>query len=121
MRVLHALGRTIVGGYFLYNGINHLQNTAMLAQYASSKQVPEPELAVKGSGALLLAGGAALVLGLQKPGGALTAAFLLGVTPMMHDFWRASDPNQKINDLIHFSKNVALLGAVLALAGEDCD
>jgi uncharacterized membrane protein YphA (DoxX/SURF4 family) len=98
-----------------------MQNTQQLAQYAGSKQVPYPELAVKGSGALLLAGGAALVLGLQKPGGALAATFLLGVTPTMHDFWRATDPNQKMNDAVHFAKNVALLGSVLALAGEGCD
>ena len=121
MRMLHALGRTMMGGFLIYNGINHFQNSESMAQYAASKQVPEPEMAVKGAGALLLAGGAALVLGLQKPGGAMAAAFLIGVTPIMHDFWRATDPNQKMNDTVHFAKNVALLGAALALAGEGCD
>ncbi len=121
MRALHALGRAIVGGFFIYSGINHFQNTEQMAQYAGSKQVPEPKLAVQGSGALLLAGGAALTLGMEKSGGALAAAFLLGVTPIMHDFWRATDANQKMNDMVHFAKNLALLGASLAFIGESCD
>jgi putative oxidoreductase len=121
MRALHALGRAVMGGFFIYSGVNHFKQTEEMAQYAGSKQVPQPHLAVQGSGALLLTGGAALALGLQKVGGALTAAFLLGVTPIMHDFWRATDPNQKMNDMVQFGKNVALLGASLALMDEECD
>jgi putative oxidoreductase len=36
---------------------------------------------------------------------------------MMHDFWTAQDPQQRQNDMIQFSKNLALLGAALALIG----
>ena len=121
MRALHALGRALMGGFFIYSGIRHFQQTEMMAQYAGSKQVPEPRLAVQSSGALLLAGGTALTLGMERAGGALAAAFLIGVTPVMHDFWRATDPNQKMNDMVNFYKNVALLGASLAFLGEGCD
>jgi hypothetical protein len=34
----------------------------------------------------------------------------------MHDFWN-QEPAQQTNDMIHFSKNMALLGAALALMG----
>jgi putative oxidoreductase len=44
-------------------------------------------------------------------------AFLAAASPLFHDFWTAEDPQQKQNDIIHFSKNIALLGAGLALAG----
>src|SRR3954467_15751003 len=35
-----AIGRAIFGGYFLYNGVNHVVNRGMLAEYARSKGVP---------------------------------------------------------------------------------
>ena len=37
MRALHVIGRTIFGGFFLYNGINHLRNSKGMAQYAGAK------------------------------------------------------------------------------------
>jgi len=41
--------------------------------------------------------------------------FLAGVSPVTHDFWRVEDPNQRMNDMINFGKNIALLGGALAL------
>ena len=112
------LGRLMFGGFFLYNGINHLKQRKQLAQYASSKNVPKPEFAVVASGVALLLGGASLLLGVKpKLGAATVAGFLAGVSPVMHDFWRAEDPNQRMNDMINFSKNLALLGGALALMG----
>jgi hypothetical protein len=35
----------------------------------------------------------------------------------MHDFWRREDPNQRMNDMINFTKNMALLGGATALMG----
>lgn len=46
----------------------------------------------------------------------MIAGFLVGVSPLIDDFWRMDDPNQRLNELAHFSKNLALLGATLALA-----
>ena len=33
----------------------------------------------------------------------------------VHDFWRAEDPNQRMNDQINFFKNLALIGAALSM------
>lgn len=116
MKAAFLIGRVLFGGFFLYNGINHFRNREMLSQYAGAKKVPNPEIAVPATGALLLFGGASLLLGIKpKYGAAAILAFLLGVSPMMHDFWRAEDPNQRMNDQINFFKNLALLGAALAL------
>jgi hypothetical protein len=43
----------------------------------------------------------------------------LGVSPLIHDFWNVEDPQQRQNDMANFSKNIALAGAALALAGVD--
>jgi uncharacterized membrane protein YphA (DoxX/SURF4 family) len=118
MKGLFLAGRAILGGFFLYNGINHFKEKKGMAQYAGAKKVPNPEVAVLASGALLAAGGASLILGMKPKFGALSLiGFLAIVSPMMHDFWNSEDPQAKQQQLIHFSKNMALLGAALSLAG----
>jgi len=120
MRIVHGLGRAIFGGFFLYNGINHLKNAEALEGYAAAKQVEYPHLSVKASGILMTAAGAALVLGLAPRLGALgVAGFLAAASPKMHDFWNVEDPGQRQGEMINFSKNIALLGAALALMGLD--
>jgi uncharacterized membrane protein YphA (DoxX/SURF4 family) len=112
------IGRMVFGGFFIYNGINHLRQRKNLSQYAQSKNVPKPDIAVAGSGVALIAGGTSVLLGIKPKWGALAIiAFLASVSPTIHDFWRAEDPNQRMNDMVNFSKNMALLGAALALLG----
>jgi uncharacterized membrane protein YphA (DoxX/SURF4 family) len=110
-------GRAIFGGFFLFNGINHFLNREMMKGYSASKGVPYPEAAVLGSGTMLVLGGLSLLAGVRpKLGTSLIGAFLLGVTPKMHDFWNVEDPQQRMNEQIHFSKNAALLGGALIAA-----
>ena len=116
MKAAFLLGRFIFGGFFLYNGINHFKQRRSLAKYAGAKHVPAPDVAVIASGIAMLAGGASILLGIKPKFGTLAIiGFLVGVSPLMHDFWRVEDPNQRMNDMINFSKNLAMLGAALAL------
>ena len=118
MKAAFLLGRMIFGGFFLYNGIHHFQERKALAQYSSAKHVPLPEVAVTASGALLVAGGVSLLLGVKPKWGALAVmTFLAGVSPVMHNFWALDEPNQKQTEMINFMKNLALLGGALALSG----
>lgn len=118
MKAPFLIGRLLFGGYFLYNGINHFRQTRMLAQYAGAKGVPKPDVAVMSTGAAMLVGGASILLGIKpKLGAAALIGFLVGVSPIMHDFWRAEDPQQRMNDKINFFKNMALAGGAVALAG----
>jgi putative oxidoreductase len=107
-------GRAIFGGYFLYNGINHFLHRGILIEYARAKGVRAPEAAVIGTGLLMIAGGLSIVAGVwPKLGAGLIATFLVGTTPRMHAFWREKDSQQKMNEMINFTKNAALLGATL--------
>jgi uncharacterized membrane protein YphA (DoxX/SURF4 family) len=111
-------GRAIFGGYFLYNGINHFLSRRTLVGYARSKGVPAPEFAVPASGILILAGGLSILTGVQpKLGAALISSFLLGVSPHMHAFWKEEDGQQRIHEMVNFTKNIALVGASLLAAG----
>lgn len=118
MKAPFLLGRLIFGGFFLYNGINHFRNRKMMAQYAASKGVPMAELAVVGSGVALTVGGASILAGVKPKLGSLALlGFFAGVSPVMHNFWKEEDPQQRQNQMIHFAKNMAMAGAALALLG----
>jgi putative oxidoreductase len=116
MKVPFLIGRLLFGGFFLYNGIHHFIERKTLSQYADAKGVPKPNAAVAVTGGLLIVGGTSILLGIKpKLGAAAIIGFLAGVSPLMHDFWRAEDPNQRQNDMINFAKNLALLGGATAL------
>lgn len=115
MNFAFLLGRIVFGGYFLYNGINHFLSLEMMTGYAASKGVPAPQLAVIFSGLLLIFGGASVLLGLwPRLGLTAIAVFLIGVTPMMHNFW-AVPAEQRMAEMINFTKNFALLGGTLMM------
>ena len=116
MRTLFVLGRTIFGGFFAYSGINHLQHTEGMSQYAAAKGVPAPERAVQATGAMLLAGGLSIIAGLKpRQGLAAIVAFLIPVSLQMHRFWEEQNPQQRQAEMINFMKNMALVGAALTM------
>jgi uncharacterized membrane protein YphA (DoxX/SURF4 family) len=43
----------------------------------------------------------------------LLIIFLLGVSFQMHNFWKVADAQMKQIDMINFTKNMALVGALL--------
>jgi putative oxidoreductase len=117
MRVPFLIGRLVFGGYFVMSGINHFMKRGEMSQYAAAKNVPKPDLAVQATGAALIVGGTSILLGIKpKLGTAAIIGFLAGVSPVMHNFWKEEQP-QRMNDMINFSKNMALLGGAMALMG----
>lgn len=120
MRVVYGLGRAILGGFFLYNGLNHFAHLEPMKGYAAAKQFRDPELSVKASGALMTAAGASLLLGIKPRAGALgVIGFLAAASLFFHDFWNVQDPQQKQMEQIQFSKNLALVGAATAILGAE--
>ena len=116
MADLFLMGRLVFAGFFLYSGVHHFLDTATLAQFAAAKGVPMAEAAVLFSGALLIVGGLCVLLGvLPRIGLACIILFLAGVTPMMHNFWTATDPQMRQMDMAHFMKNAALLGGAMMM------
>lgn len=112
--IAFLIGRILIGGFFLMNGVNHFARLNMLAGYAKSKGTPAPALAVGVTGALLVLGGASLLLGYHHTIGVLLLViFLLFTSFMVHNFWAAKDPQSRITELIQFQKNMAILGLLL--------
>jgi putative oxidoreductase len=120
MKAPFLIGQLIFGGFFIYNGINHFKQTQTLAQYAGAKKVPRAREAVTATGAMMLLGETSILLGVKpKYGAAAILGFLVGVSPIMHHFWRMEDPNQRLKDMVNFTKNLALMGGAAAMMAVD--
>ena len=118
--VLFLLARIVFGGVFVFFGLNHFMNAETMSGYVGAKGVPMPSLAVPFTGGLLVFGGAGIISGAfpTLAAGAIVV-FLLVTTPVMHDFWAASDEEQ-MTETTQFLKNVALFGTAvgfLAISG----
>ena len=114
--IIFLIGRIMFGGYFVMMGFNHFKNHQMLTGYAASKKVPMPSMAVYISGLFIFLGGIGIISGRYPVISlALIIAFLLPVSFMIHSYWKNSDPMEKMADMTHFFKNMALIGAALMI------
>ena len=112
---LFRLGRALFGGVLAFNAVDNLRNLEGRIAYAESKNTPLAEISVPAISSGLLLGGIGVAFWrVPATAAAAIATFLVGVTPVMHDFWNVDDPEQQQQELIHFLKNTALLGAALA-------
>src|SRR5690242_18538041 len=111
MKAPYLAGRMLFGGFFVSSGLRHFLDRKPMTDYTRSKGVPSPDVAVAATGALMMAGGASILLGVKpKLGVAAIATVLAGISPFMHDFWRVKDPQQRMNEMANFQKNLALAG-----------
>ena len=96
-------------------------------EYARSLGAPAPDLLVPLSGVTIIVGGLMVALGLWADLGALLIiGFLVGITPIMHAFWKIDDPQMKAIQSAMFFKNTALAGAAVIVfyiynQGQDLD
>jgi uncharacterized membrane protein YphA (DoxX/SURF4 family) len=117
MDIVFLIGRIVVGGYYLFNALNHFNlfgQTGGLSGWAASKGVPAAKPLVYLAGALLAIGGLTILTGYMPVIGVVSlVVFFVPVTYKMHDFWVETDPLAKWNQIHQFIKNVGLLGSSL--------
>ena len=106
------LGRLFFATVFVLSAPNDF--THPVIQYAASQGVPFAGVLVPLAGIIALVGGLSVMLGYRaKLGAWLLILFLVAVTPTMHRFWGISDPMLAQNQMVHFMKNLSMLGAAL--------
>jgi uncharacterized membrane protein YphA (DoxX/SURF4 family) len=113
MEVVFLIGRILFGMLFVMSGLTvHMGREGV--EYARAYGAPAPALMVPLSGAVIVAGGLSVALGIWADLGALLlAAFVLSIAPIMHAFWKEDDEQMKAIQMAQFMKNVALAGAAL--------
>jgi uncharacterized membrane protein YphA (DoxX/SURF4 family) len=116
MDIVLIIGRVLFALMLVTGGLNHFTKAEAMAGYAAHKGVPQPKLANLVSGLMLLFGGLSIILGVWADLGALVSAVvLLAMAVMMHDFWKAADPQAKQMETISFFKNVSMAGGALVM------
>jgi putative oxidoreductase len=129
MDVVFLIGRILFALVFVSSGfMAHLgEGGRQGREYARSLGAPSPDLLVPLSGVAIIAGGLMIALGIWADLGALLIiGFLVGITPIMHAFWKVGEPQMQQIQSAMFFKNLALLGAAVIIfyiynQGQDLD
>jgi putative oxidoreductase len=85
-----------------------------LSDMASQVHLPTALLAI--AALVEVVGGLSLLLGFwSRPGALMLFLFLIPTTLMIHNFWKYQGVQQQ-DQMIHFLKNLALMGGLLVIA-----
>lgn len=107
------VARILIGILFLVAGIMKAMNIAGTTGYMTKLGFLAPELMAYLSTVIELASGVLLIIGWQTRRVAwLLVVYVLIATGMAHRFWEY-EPAQRVNQINHFLKNLALIGAML--------
>lgn len=112
-------GRFLLGGYFIFAGVNHLTNTRALTEAARERGVLQPALLVLATGLILALGGLGIFFWILPGTAALSlAGFLILSAAIMHPFWllRNAAPELRTIEMRYFWGNIALAGALMIVA-----
>lgn len=102
---------------FIVLGYEAAKDPGIRVKAAEGLGIPHPELAVRFNGAAMLAGGAALALGVLPRAAALgLAASLVPTTLAGHPYWRMTDPQARQMNRIQVLKNLGLAGGLVVVA-----
>jgi len=118
-----SLARPMIAGMFIYGGLDSLRRPASKVPAAegvvngvSEKTGMDIEQLVKINGAVQVAAGSALALGIfPRPAALALAASLVPTTLAGHRFWEA-EGEAKPQQTIHFLKNLAMFGGLVIAA-----
>jgi putative oxidoreductase len=106
-------GRILMSLLFIMSGWGKLTAFSGTAGYMASAGMPHPELLLPFAIAIELGGGLMLLFGWKTRLAALALfVFTIPATLIFHNFWAADAANAQ-NQMIHFMKNVTILGGLL--------
>lgn len=137
MSISRTIARPMLASTFVLGGFNALRNAKALAPAAkpvTEKVVPvaqkvaptaplprDPETLVRVNAIAQIGAGLALATGrAPRLSATVLAATLVPTTVAGHAFWEESESGSRQGQLIHFSKNLSMLGGLL-LAAVDTD
>jgi putative oxidoreductase len=126
------LGRILIAAIFVASGAEKFMDLGATAGAIESKNLPIPQMLATylpsgwtmpyalavATAVLELGGGVLIILGWQTRLFALLLAIFTAVAAyFFHDFWHYPPGAEHTNNMIHFMKNVGIIGGLLMLAG----
>lgn len=114
--VVPLLGRILISVVFILGGIGKITGFSMEEGMVAAKHLPLPAVALGIALVLELAGGLAILLGLfTRLTSWILFLYLIPTTLVFHNFW-AMQGMDRIDGMVHFEKNLAIMGGLLILA-----
>ena len=111
------LGRLLLIGLFVFSGVGKLMDLPSTAGAIGSKGLPAPMVLAAIAGAVEVIGAALIAVGWNARLGALALiGYTVVATYFFHNFWDMEGP-QRMQNIIAFNKNAALIGGLLLLIG----
>ena len=106
-------GRILIALIFLMSGAAKVAGFAGTVGYIASKGLPVPAASAVLAIIAELGGGLLLSIGWQtRIAAAVLVVFTFFAAVLFHDFWAVS-PDQVQNTMIHFMKNISMMGGLL--------
>ena len=107
------VGRILIALIFIFAGFGKITGFEGTVGYIASKGMPLPQLAAIGAIIIELGGGIMLLLGWKTRLAAMALFLFTGLAALIfHNFWAAA-PDQAQNQMIHFMKNLAIMGGMI--------
>ena len=113
------VGRVLLVLIFLLSSGNKISNFSEVQGYMASQGMPATAVFLVGAIVFLVIGGLSVLLGFKaRVGAVLLIAFIVPASLIFHNFW-AYEGQQQQQQMIHFMKNIAILGALISIAATD--
>lgn len=110
------IARSLFAVLFIVSGLSKFIDWDQTSQFMASKGMVAIPFFQASAGILELVGGLALLVGFQTRLVAFALfLFLIPTTTIFHDFWNSTTPEEEILQQMHFLKNLAIMGGLLAL------
>jgi putative oxidoreductase len=111
-----AIGRVLIAIIFIMSGIEKFMDLAATAGEIGAKGLPMPYVLAVLTACVEFGGGLLIIIGWQTRIAALLLALFTAVAAyFFHDFWHYPEGAQHTNNMIHFMKNVSIIGGFLML------
>jgi putative oxidoreductase len=121
--VLRTMARVLLSGVFVQGGWSTFWNPGRRPQQAAKLGIAYPNPATtltRINGLAMVMGGAALAMGVMpRASAAMLGGSLVPTTVAGHRFWEQPDEQGRRQHTIHFLKNLAILGGLLAVIAEE--
>lgn len=117
------LGRVLLSAIFVMSGLGKIPQWDFYAGYMAGEGMVAVPFFLVAAMVFEIVGGLSVLLGVwPRVGAGLLVIFLIPTTLIFHDFWTYDDPMDRQNQMIHFMKNLAIMGGLLMVValGSGC-
>ncbi|WP_420595277.1 DoxX family protein [Deinococcus sp.] len=119
MSILNVVGRAALASIFVQGGLSAVQQPQQRAKLVAQAGLPAPELLTQINGGVMVLSGSLMTLGIMPRTSALALlAALVPTTVVGHPFWQFEEGAQRQGQMLHFAKNLALMGGLLLVVAD---